>query len=112
MDFCNKMIQRKPVNRLGYHGFQEVMRHPWLQGVDWEQMRQKTLTSPYIPGLGDNYDSRMASQEWKDDEQAVTAAGKQPGIHTLFEGYFYDEKLNATADTNCELNADRKHMLP
>lgn len=35
-DFINKLIQRKPVSRLGgLNGPQEVKEHPWIRDFDW-----------------------------------------------------------------------------
>jgi len=99
-DFCNKLIQRKPANRLGINGFQQVKTHPWLQDIDWTRLLTKTLPSPFVPNAGDNFDGRLASQDWKDDEEAVAIAAKQPGAQNFFDGYFYDEKLSAASETN------------
>eukprot|EP00828_Plagiopyla_frontata_P003327 TRINITY_DN10960_c0_g1_i2.p3 TRINITY_DN10960_c0_g1~~TRINITY_DN10960_c0_g1_i2.p3 ORF type:complete len:146 (+),score=19.01 TRINITY_DN10960_c0_g1_i2:105-542(+) len=33
-DFINKLIQRKPVNRLGLNGPEEVKSHPWFKDFD------------------------------------------------------------------------------
>lgn len=35
MDFVNRLLQRKPTNRLGNNGPAEVKAHPWLASVDW-----------------------------------------------------------------------------
>ena len=100
IDFCNRLLQRKPINRLGNNGIHEVKRHPWLQSVDWVSMQNKTCPSPFVPQCSENFDSRVASQEWRDDQQALLAAVKQ-GSQGLFDGYFYDEKLNAESDRQC-----------
>lgn len=34
-DFINKLIKRKPENRLGYNGIEEIKNHPWLNGLNW-----------------------------------------------------------------------------
>lgn len=115
VDFCNKLIQRKPAYRLGSNGFHEVKTHPWLQDIDWICLLSKSAPSPYVPGSGDNFDSRLASQDWKDDEQAVAAAAKQPGAQNFFDGYFYDEKLNGETESNRvhEVHVrDRLKLLP
>lgn len=92
-NFCNRLIQRKPANRLGFNGIQEVKAHPWLQHVDWTSIANKTFPSPYIPQASENFDGKVAAQEWKDDEVMMLAAAKQ-SAQSLFEGYFYDEKLS------------------
>jgi serum/glucocorticoid-regulated kinase 2 len=30
MDFINKLLQRRPEQRLGFRGIQEVKDHPWI----------------------------------------------------------------------------------
>jgi len=37
-DFVNRMIQRKPNNRLGLNGPNEVKNHPWLKNFPWDEL--------------------------------------------------------------------------
>ena len=64
-DFINQLIQRKPKNRLGKDSISEVINHPWLQGFDWEGMKQKNLRAYYIPKEGDNFDKKYCLQSNK-----------------------------------------------
>lgn len=43
------MIQRKPVNRLGSNGPEEVKQHPWLKNFPWDKLLNKQLDAPFIP---------------------------------------------------------------
>jgi serine/threonine protein kinase len=99
-DFCSRLLQRKPANRLGLNGILEVKTHPWLHNIDWTSIENKTFPSPFPLVSSENFDSRVAGQEWRDDEQALLAAAKQ-STRGLFEGYFYDEKLNGEAGGEC-----------
>jgi serine/threonine protein kinase len=40
-DFINKLIQRKPANRLGLNGPEEVKSHIWLKDTDWSAIIEK-----------------------------------------------------------------------
>jgi len=40
-DFINKTLQRKPANRLGLNGPNEVKSHIWLKDVDWQSIVDK-----------------------------------------------------------------------
>jgi serine/threonine protein kinase len=64
-DFINQLIQRKPKNRLGRDGISELINHPWLQGFDWEGLKQKNLRAYYIPKEGDNFDKKYCLQSNK-----------------------------------------------
>jgi len=50
------MIQRKPINRLGVDGVEEVKNHPWLVNFPWDDLEAKRLRSPFIPPKEDNFD--------------------------------------------------------
>ena len=64
-DFINRLIQRKPKNRLGRNSINEVLTHPWFDGFDWENTRKKKLKAPYIPKIGDNFDKKYCLQSNK-----------------------------------------------
>ena len=57
-DFINKLIQRKPKNRLGKDSIKEVINHPWFKGFDWENLKSKKLSAFYIPKNEDNFDKK------------------------------------------------------
>jgi hypothetical protein len=49
VDFVNKLIQRKPENRLGSKGIEEVKYHPFFKKMDWEKLSQGKITPPFLP---------------------------------------------------------------
>jgi len=55
-DFVNRLIQRKPINRLGLNGPAEVKGHPWLKGFPWDKLLRKEIEAPFIPKKEDNFD--------------------------------------------------------
>ena len=48
-DFVNRLLQRKPGNRLGLNGPIEVKNHVWLKTFPWEKLRNGELVPPYMP---------------------------------------------------------------
>ena len=48
-DFVNKLLQRKPANRLGLNGPAEVKNHMWFKEVDWQAIIEKRAVAPFIP---------------------------------------------------------------
>ena len=96
-DFVNRLIQRKPINRLGLNGPEEVKQHPWMKGVDWGRLKNKTLSAPYIPNEDqDNFDDRLQIENdpWNDaDSEEIkqsTAKLQDKETQELFGGYLYD----------------------
>ncbi len=55
------MLQRKPVNRLGLRGAQEVREHSWLKFYPWKDLYDKKIPSPFMPKLGDNFDAKYCN---------------------------------------------------
>ena len=64
-DFINKLIQRRPIKRLGYTGIKELKNHLWLKDVDWDSLKKKKIKSPYIPKLGKEYFDKKYCEEEK-----------------------------------------------
>ena len=48
-DFVNRLIQRKPQNRLGLNGPSEVRNHPWLRSYPWDDLKAGLIRAPFIP---------------------------------------------------------------
>ena len=42
--------------RLGVHGVEEIMRHPFFKGVDWNNIRKSK--APFIPEIKNDYDTK------------------------------------------------------
>ena len=61
-DFINKLIQRKPKNRLGKDNINEVIMHPWFNEFDWDNVIKKKIKAPYLPKAGDNFDKKYCLQ--------------------------------------------------
>ena len=89
-DFINQLIQRKPKNRLGRDSISEVINHPWLQGFDWEGMKQKNLRAYYIPKEGDNFDKKYCLQENKlgtETQERYKEIISQPNYYLIFKKF-------------------------
>jgi hypothetical protein len=60
-DFINRLLQRKPINRLGLRGCMEVKEHLWFKDFDWKGLYLYKLKAPFIPKQGDNFDYRYCN---------------------------------------------------
>ena len=89
-DFINRLIQRKPKNRLGRNGIKEVINHSWLKGFDWEKMKDKSLQAYYIPKEGDNYDKKYCLQSNKigtDTMERYKQIANEPNYDIIFKNF-------------------------
>ena len=57
-DFINKLLMRKPEQRLGYRGINELKEHSWLKYYPWLLIIDNSFPSPFVPENKDNFDKR------------------------------------------------------
>lgn len=71
-DLILKLLSKNPKKRLGSEADSlEVLCHPWFEDLDWTQILEKKIKSPYIPETGGtdwikNFDSDFTSQAIRD----------------------------------------------
>ena len=93
-DFINQLIQRKPKNRLGRDGISEVINHPWLEGFDWESLKEKKMKAYYIPKEGDNFDKKYCLQSNKLGTETLERYKEitlEPNYATIFKQFDCDK---------------------
>lgn len=101
-DFANKLLQRKPVERLGWAGIEEVKAHPWFVNFPWADMMEGRLRSPtgryynyaevrYRPTENDTNYNRLLN---KNREML-----KRGTMQDYFEGYTYNDEGETPENT-------------
>lgn len=117
-DLVNRLIQRKPVNRIGLNGPDEVKKHPWFKNFPWEQLYKKDLEAPFIPLGEDNYHVNTTKKDTdnapeKERENALLL--RRNSIQSLFEGYQYDQSqkpiANGTTNISTRFNSINSNTL-
>ena len=53
-NFILRMVS-PPETRLGIHGVEEIKKHPFFRGIDWDNIRK--MKAPFIPELKNDYDT-------------------------------------------------------
>lgn len=80
-DFIDRLLCFDPSRRLGAHGAEEVKRHPWLRGIDWQNIR--TMEANFVPQVADPestdyFDARGATSQVFEDDPAMADAPQRP----------------------------------
>lgn len=84
-------MQRKPTNRLGLNGPDEVRNHPWFKGFSWAKLESREMEAPFIPsGKEDNFDAKYANAQdpWKDENSEVLQQNALLLRRNSVQGYF------------------------
>lgn len=74
-DLITKLLERNPQNRLGANSIEEIKRHPWFNGVDWEHLQD--AKPPFVPELTSDEDTSYFEFKTysfsKEGEQSILA---------------------------------------
>ena len=92
-DFINQLLQRQPNRRLGYTGgINELKKHPWFKTIDWKELYNRKLTSPFIPVGEENYEYKFCTQKevkGEDTEERYKEIMKSNEYSNIFKDYYY-----------------------
>ena len=108
-DFINKLLIRKPENRIGYKGIKELKIHSWLKYYPWDMLYKKTLPSPFIPENKDNFDRRYCESSDVITEETKLRYEEilMDDIYkTAFNNFYYN-----TDDENKRKNKDKNGKI-
>ena len=87
-DFINKLLQRRPIKRLGYSGIKEIKNHIWLKDINWDLLKKKKIKAPYIPKEGKDYfDKKFCQEETTGEKYKHLIDINQ--YKNIFENYTY-----------------------
>ncbi|CAG9326973.1 unnamed protein product [Blepharisma stoltei] len=86
VDFVNQLIQRRPQNRLGFNGINEVKNHPWVRNVEWDKLFRKEIKPSFKPPKAKNFNQKYVNEDWKDGIITNSDFSQE-----IFLGYFYNE---------------------
>jgi hypothetical protein len=118
-DFINKLIQRKPMMRLGWGGPNELRMHSWLRDFPWELLNNFVAESPFRKYARYNphevkYQQTVEDEEMNNLIRENTILLRRSSVQQLFEGYTYDDenKEMESHTTSSELHRKREDEMP
>ena len=92
-DCINRLIQRKPSNRLGFRGATELKEHSWFKYYAWKDLYLGKIKSPFKPKEGDNFDKKYCN---KPDQEGINTKERYlkiklslKKINNFFYFYFF-----------------------
>lgn len=92
-DFLRKLLHPIERCRLGFHGFEEVIKHEWLNGFDWSAYESMSLRAPFVPEIDE---SKANCNTAVHDFEDVLDRSSRPSVRLKgddqkhFEGFEYN----------------------
>ena len=106
-DFINKLLMRKPEQRLGFRGINELKEHPWLKYYPWLLIKDKSLPSPFVPENKDNFDKRYCENIEHIGEETKTRYEEillDNNYGNYFKNFYYNEEEDKTRNNSNKSN--------
>jgi len=97
-----QMLQRKPANRLGYNGINEIKEHPWLKYYPWRDLFEKNFEAPFSPKNQDNFDKKYCEGPDKignDTLERYQNYYKNDALSEIFINYSFENILTVQDKT-------------
>mmetsp|Transcript_17787 Transcript_17787/g.21594 ORF Transcript_17787/g.21594 Transcript_17787/m.21594 type:complete len:501 (+) Transcript_17787:444-1946(+) len=94
---CRGMLQRDPLQRLGYYGAQEIKNHPFFASLNWDDVYNKRVTPPFKPVVASDDDTRNVDKTFTSIPAAVTPTPNDGGeLSAALDKDFTDFTYTAT----------------
>ncbi|XP_055909092.1 ribosomal protein S6 kinase alpha-5 [Eupeodes corollae] len=90
-DFILKMLHKDPKKRLGGNNksADEIKRHPFFNGINWQDLKRKRRKAPFKPRITCEDDTGNFSEEFTKLPVVDSPAPVPPNTNRLFRGYSY-----------------------
>ena len=117
VDFINKLLKRKKEKRLGDKDINQIIRHPWLKDVEWENIESKMLLEeniPFIPSKGDNFNFLKVNKHLNEKDKNYKSYLKLINHSTFFNDFyfnFYTKNSKISEDSNDNRNSFRRNSV-
>uniref|UniRef100_A0AAY5ETB3 non-specific serine/threonine protein kinase n=1 Tax=Electrophorus electricus TaxID=8005 RepID=A0AAY5ETB3_ELEEL len=90
-DLIRKLLVKDPHKRLGSgpRGAEDIKSHVFFKGLNWTDLAQKKLASPFKPELRNELDVGNFAEEFTGMEPVYSPASTPPSTERLFQGYSF-----------------------
>jgi len=112
VDFINKLLKRKKEKRLGNKDINQIISHPWLKGIEWENMEAKMLLDeniPFKPSSGDNFNFLKVNNHINEKDKNYKSYLKLINNSTLFSNFYYNYYTKSTKKSEDSVNINSQN---
>ncbi|XP_077596113.1 ribosomal protein S6 kinase alpha-4 isoform X2 [Stigmatopora nigra] len=129
-DLLRKLLEKDPHKRLGSgpRGATDIKSHTFFKGLNWDDLAQKKIASPFKPELKSELDVGNFAEEFTGMDPVYSPASTPPSTDRLFQGYsfiapsilfnknavmgdFLASQIPAAADRPASASVQRSAML-
>jgi len=81
------LLEKDAFRRLGAgtNGTEQILNHPWFQGLDWKEMRNQEIAAPYVPNINGQDD--LSHYDVYPEENIVEELDADPAVYEWCEDF-------------------------
>ncbi|KAK8895129.1 Microtubule-associated serine/threonine-protein kinase 2 [Tritrichomonas musculus] len=108
-DFISKLLIMDPMKRLGASRFEEIMEHPWFEGIDWDRIQE--IEPVFVPDVQDDKQNTyfLSRYEFPDDAELDIREDLQDQNNDYSQK---EENEENQSNTKIKNNEDDNHDQP
>ena len=91
-----KSMVTTPENRLGYNGVEEIKKHPFFKGIDWDNIRN--VKAPFIPDIKNDYDTKYFDTFPEQESFYPPESKKRKRKDINYAGYTFNRDIENMKD--------------
>ncbi len=86
-DLVSRLLKRNLVERLGNlrNGDDDILDHDWFSNIDFNEFRNQSIASPWVPEVGDPLDNSHGSNSFRQQETFTSKLSDED--QAAFEGF-------------------------
>lgn len=114
LDFINRLLQRKPANRLGLRGPSEVKGHEWFKYYPWKDLYNMRLQAPFVPKMGDNFDFKYCNAPDKlgiNTQERYHQISQSVRYVEAFQDFYYFNRYSMKESKNAPQVGEKYRLL-
>ncbi|KAI9651234.1 Serine/threonine-protein kinase [Ciborinia camelliae] len=100
-DLLQKLLDRKPDQRLGANGASEIKAHPFFHSIDWRKLLQRKYEPTFKPNVTDALDTKNFDEEFTSQAPAdslVEGGQLSSTMQEQFTGWSYNRPVAGLGD--------------
>ena len=91
IDLIKKLLIKNPDKRLGNNGADEIKKHIFFEGMNWEKLLNKKIKPPFIPRLKNAVDTRYIDPLFAKATPQDTPVDTYESVDEEFNGFSFNK---------------------
>jgi protein-serine/threonine kinase len=91
IDLIKKLLIKNPDKRLGNNGADEIKKHIFFEGMNWEKLLNKKIKPPFIPRLKNAVDTRYIDPLFAKATPQDTPVDTYESVDEDFNGFSFNK---------------------